>query len=146
MSILVVGSVALDSVETPFGIRERVLGGSATYFSTSASFFTDVNLVAVVGEDFPEEHTEFLKSRNTDVTGLSRVPGKTFHWKVRYGFDLNEAQTLETHLNVFETFKPVIPEAYADAEYLIPANIDPVLQLEVLNQVKNPRVVACDRS
>ena len=144
MSILVVGSVALDSVETPFGNRERVLGGSATYFATSASFFTDVNLVAIVGEDFPEEHTRFLASRNIDLTGLSRVPGETFHWKGRYGYDLNEAQTLETHLNVFETFKPVIPEAYADAEYLILANIDPELQMEVLNQVKNPRVVACD--
>jgi sugar/nucleoside kinase (ribokinase family) len=144
MSILVVGSVALDSVETPFGVRERVLGGSATYFSTSASFFTDVNLVAVVGEDFSEEHTKFLASRNIDLTGLSRVPGETFHWKGRYGYDLNEAQTLETHLNVFESFKPVIPEAYADAEYLILANIDPELQMEVLNQVKNPKVVACD--
>jgi len=144
MSILVVGSVALDSVETPFGIRERVLGGSATYFATSASFFTDVNLVGVVGEDFPEEHTRFLTSRNIDLTGLSRVPGETFHWKGRYGYDLNEAQTLETHLNVFASFKPVIPEAYADAEYLILANIDPELQMEVLNQVKKPRVVACD--
>ena len=144
MSILVVGSVALDSVETPFGIRERVLGGSATYFATSASFFTDVNLVAIVGEDFPEEHTAFLTSRNIDLTGLSRVPGETFHWKGRYGYDLNEAQTLETHLNVFASFQPVIPEAYADAEYLILANIDPELQMEVLNQVKKPRVVACD--
>lgn len=144
MSILVVGSVALDSVETPFGVRERVLGGSATYFATSASFFTDVNLVAVVGEDFPEEHTRFLASRNIDLAGLSKVPGETFHWKGRYGYDLNEAQTLETHLNVFESFKPVIPEAYADAEYLILANIDPELQMEVLNQVRNPKVVACD--
>jgi sugar/nucleoside kinase (ribokinase family) len=144
MSILVVGSVALDSVETPFGVREKVLGGSATYFATSASFFTDVNLVGVVGEDFPEEHTAFLTSRNIDLTGLSRVPGETFHWKGRYGYDLNEAQTLETHLNVFASFRPVIPEAYADAEYLILANIDPELQMEVLNQVKKPRVVACD--
>jgi sugar/nucleoside kinase (ribokinase family) len=144
MSILVVGSVALDSVETPFGVREKVLGGSATYFATSASFFTDVNLVGVVGEDFPEEHTAFLTSRNIDLTGLSRVPGETFHWKGRYGYDLNEAQTLETHLNVFASFQPVIPEAYADAEYLILANIDPELQMEVLNQVKKPRVVACD--
>ena len=144
MSILVVGSVALDSVETPFGVRERVLGGSATYFATSASFFTDVNLVAVVGEDFPEEHTRFLASRNIDLTGLSKVPGETFHWKGRYGYDLNEAQTLETHLNVFESFRPVIPEAYADADYLILANIDPELQMEVLNQVRSPKVVACD--
>ncbi|GFO69070.1 adenosine kinase [Geomonas limicola] len=144
MSILVVGSVALDSVETPFGVRERVLGGSATYFATSASFFTDVNLVGVVGEDFPQEHTDFLTSRNIDLTGLSKVPGETFHWKGRYGYDLNEAQTLETHLNVFASFKPVIPEQYVDAEYLILANIDPELQMEVLNQVKRPKVVACD--
>src|SRR5690349_7973328 len=101
MSMLVVGSVALDSVETPSGTMEYVLGGSATYSSTSASFFTAVNLVGVVGEDFPEEHTQFLKSRNIDLGGLMRVPGETFHWKGRYGQDLNQAHTLETHLNVF---------------------------------------------
>jgi sugar/nucleoside kinase (ribokinase family) len=108
MSILVVGSVAFDSVETPFGKVDNVLGGSATYFSTSASFFTDVNLVAVVGEDFPEEHIEFLKSRNIDLRGLTRQKGETFRWQGKYGYDLNEAQTLATHLNVFETFKPRI--------------------------------------
>ena len=144
MSILVVGSVAFDSVETPFGKVENVLGGSATYFATSASFFTDVDLVAVVGEDFPDEHVDFLKSRNIDLRGLTRSSGKTFHWKGKYGYDLNEAHTLETHLNVFETFRPQIPPEYSDAQYLILANIDPDLQLEVLNQVKNPRVVACD--
>ena len=144
MGVLVVGSVAIDSVETPFGVGENVLGGSATYFSTSASFFTDVNLVAVVGDDFPQEHIDFLKSRNIDLTGLKRESGKTFHWKGRYGFDLNEAQTLDTQLNVFQTFSPKIPESYADAEYLILANIDPELQLEVLDQVRNPKVIACD--
>lgn len=144
MSILVVGSVAFDSVETPFGCVDNVLGGSATYFSTSASFFTDVSLVAVVGEDFPQEHVDFLKSRNIDLRGLVRNPGKTFHWKGRYGFDLNEAQTLETHLNVFETFRPRIPDEYAGAEFLFLANIDPELQMEVLDQVQRPRIVACD--
>jgi sugar/nucleoside kinase (ribokinase family) len=144
MSILVVGSVAFDSVETPFGRVDNVLGGSATYFSTSASFFTEVNLVAVVGEDFPQEHVDFLQSRNIDLGGLVRSPGKTFHWKGRYGYDLNEAQTLETHLNVFETFRPRIPAEYADADYLFLANIDPVLQREVLDQVHRPRIVACD--
>jgi sugar/nucleoside kinase (ribokinase family) len=144
MSILVVGSVAFDSVETPFGRVDNVLGGSATYFSTSASFFTDVSLVAVVGEDFPQEHVDFLKSRNIDLRGLARNPGKTFHWKGRYGFDLNEAQTLETHLNVFETFRPRIPDEYAGAEFLFLANIDPELQMEVLDQVQRPRIVACD--
>ena len=144
MGILVIGSVALDSVETPFGAEERVLGGSATYFATSASFFTDVNLVAVVGDDFPEEHVAFLRSRNIDLRGLKRESGNTFHWKGKYGYDLNEAQTLETHLNVFESFRPSIPAEYADADYLILANIDPELQLEVLNQVQSPKVVACD--
>jgi sugar/nucleoside kinase (ribokinase family) len=144
MSILVVGSVAFDSVETPFGKEENVLGGSATYFSTSASFFTDVSLVAVVGEDFPQEHIDFLESRNIDLRGLARVSGKTFNWKGKYGYDLNEAQTLETNLNVFADFKPRIPEAYAASDYLFLANIDPELQMEVLNQVAKPKIIACD--
>jgi len=144
MSILVVGSVAFDSVETPFGKVESVLGGSGTYFSTSASFFTDVRLVAVVGEDFPESHLEFLKSRNVDLEGLSVHPGKTFRWAGKYGYDLNEAQTLDTQLNVFETFQPQIPEGYRDADYVFLANIDPELQLEVLNQVRRPQLVVCD--
>jgi len=144
MGILVVGSVAFDSVETPFGCVENVLGGSATYFSTSASFFTDVSLVAVVGDDFPREHTDFLRSRNIDLRGLARNPGETFRWKGRYGYDLNDAQTLETRLNVFETFKPVIPHEYSSADYLFLANIDPDLQMEVMKQVSNPRVIASD--
>jgi len=144
MGILVVGSVAFDSVETPFGMVENVLGGSATYFATSASYFTDVSLVAVVGEDFPAEHTSFLTSRNIDLRGLTRSSGKTFSWRGKYGYDLNEAQTLETRLNVFETFKPTIPAEYADAEFLFLANIDPDLQLDVVRQVKNPRVIASD--
>ncbi|MBF8251330.1 MAG: adenosine kinase [Deltaproteobacteria bacterium] len=144
MSLLVVGSVAFDSVETPFGKAEEVLGGSATYFSTAASFFTDVKLVAVVGDDFPEEHVTFLKSREIDVNGLQKAIGKTFRWKGRYDFDLNQAHTLDTQLNVFASFKPQIPEVYKDAEYVFLANIDPVLQLEVLRQVRKPRLVACD--
>jgi sugar/nucleoside kinase (ribokinase family) len=144
MSIVVVGSVALDSVETPFGVVDKVLGGSATYFSTSASFFSDVSLVAIVGEDFPDEHIEFLKSRNVDLRGLVRSPGKTFSWKGKYGYDLNEAQTLATNLNVFETFQPTIPPEYANAQYLFLANIDPDLQMDVVRQVTCPRVVASD--
>ena len=144
MSIVVVGTVAFDTVETPFGRGENVLGGSATYFSTSASFFTDVSLVAVVGEDFPQEHVDFLASRDIDTAGLARIPGKTFHWSGKYGYDLNEAQTLETQLNVLMDFRPDLPESYRDAEYLFLANIDPDLQLEVLKQVRNPRLVACD--
>lgn len=144
MDILVVGSVAFDSVETPFGEGKDVLGGSATYFSTSASFFTGVRLVAVVGEDFPAEHRSFLASRNIDLGGLQIAPGKTFRWKGRYGYDLNEAQTLETHLNVFEGFQPKLPESFADAEVVFLANIDPDLQMEVVRQVKRPRLIACD--
>lgn len=144
MDILVVGSVAFDSVETPFGQVEEVLGGSATYFSTSASFFTGIQLVAVVGEDFPAEPKAFLESRGVDLAGLQTRPGETFRWKGRYGYDLNEAQTLETHLNVFEAFHPDLPPAYRDAQFVFLANIDPELQLEVLNQVKKPQLVACD--
>lgn len=144
MSIVVVGTVAFDTVETPFGRGENVLGGSATYFSTSASFFTDVSLVAVVGEDFPEEHVQFLQSRDIDITGLQRIPGKTFHWSGKYGYDLNEAQTLDTQLNVLMEFRPDLPESYRDAEYLFLANIDPDLQMEVLEQVRAPKLVACD--
>ena len=144
MGILVVGSVAFDSIETPFGHVEDALGGSATYFSTSASFFSDVNLVAVVGEDFPEEHRNMLAERNIDLTGLQTAPGETFRWKGRYGFDLNEAHTLDTQLNVFEDFSPQLPEKYRDAEYVFLANINPELQLDVLNQVHNPKLVACD--
>ncbi|MDW7646017.1 MAG: PfkB family carbohydrate kinase [Desulfuromonadales bacterium] len=144
MSILVVGSVAFDSVETPFGQEDDVLGGSATYFSTAASFFDEVRLVAVVGEDFPSEHLEFLRSRNVDLSGLQVVPGKTFRWKGRYGYDLNEAQTLETHLNVFESFAPQLSPVHREADFVFLANIDPELQLQVLQQVDKPQLVACD--
>lgn len=142
--ILVVGSVAFDSVETPFGKAEEVLGGSATYFSTSASFFAGVNLVAVVGEDFPEAHIKSLSTKGIDLAGLRKVPGKTFRWKGYYGYDLNQAHTLETHLNVFSSFNPEIPSEYTDAPFVFLANIDPELQMKVLEQVKGPRLVACD--
>ena len=144
MSILVVGSVALDSIETPFGKVNDILGGSAVYFSTAASYFADINLVAVVGKDFPQEHTDFLTSKNIDIRGLQREEGDTFRWKGKYGFDLNEAHTLDTQLNVFEGFNPVIPDEYRNSEFVFLANIDPDLQMEVLGQVKNPRLVACD--
>ena len=144
MEILVVGSVAFDTVETPFGRGNDILGGSATYFSTAASFFTGVQLVAVVGEDFPAEHRAFLAARNIDLTGLQVSPGRTFRWKGRYGFDLNEAQTLETQLNVFEGFRPDLPGNFRDAEVVFLANIDPELQLEVVHQVRRPRIIACD--
>ncbi|MDY0290814.1 MAG: PfkB family carbohydrate kinase [Desulfuromonadaceae bacterium] len=144
MSILAVGSIAFDSVETPFGKAEDVLGGSATYFSVAASFFTSVNLVAVVGEDFPAEHLEFLQQRWINTAGVTRTSGRTFRWKGSYGFDLNEATTLDTQLNVLTDFDPQIPEHYRDAKYVFLGNIDPELQLKVLTQVVRPQIVACD--
>jgi len=144
VSLLVVGTVALDSVTTPFGTVENALGGSATYFSTSASYFTDVRLVAVIGEDFPKEHIQFLKSRGVDTRGLQQEKGKTFHWKGEYGYDLNEAQTLATDLNVLATFKPVIIDDYKSTDIVFLANVDPDIQMDVLKQVKKPKLVACD--
>jgi sugar/nucleoside kinase (ribokinase family) len=144
MSLLVVGSVALDSLETPFGRREDVLGGSASYFSACASFFAPTRVVAVVGEDFPEEHVRFLASRGVDLTGLVRRPGRTFRWKGRYEFDLNTAHTLDTQLNVFAEFRPELPAAHRDSDYVFLGNIDPDLQRAVLDQVRAPRFVACD--
>jgi sugar/nucleoside kinase (ribokinase family) len=142
--LLVVGSVALDTVKTPFGEGTDILGGSATYFATSASFFTSVALIAVVGEDFPPQHVTFLKSRGIDLTGLERRPGATFRWKGEYSHQLNEAHTLDTKLNVFETFRPKIPDAYRSPEVLFLGNIDPELQLDVLQKVERPSLVACD--
>jgi sugar/nucleoside kinase (ribokinase family) len=144
MSLLVVGSVALDSVESPFGRREDALGGSATFFSTAASILGPVQLVGVIGEDFPEEHLSFLRSRGIDLSGLVKSPGKTFRWKGRYSYELNEAQTLDTQLNVFETFSPNIPPAFQKARYVFLGNIDPVLQSRVLDQVERPKLVAAD--
>lgn len=144
MSLLVVGTVALDSVKTPFGNVDNALGGSATYFSTSASYFADVRLVAVIGEDFPKEHIQFLKSKNIDVRGLEVQKGETFRWKGEYGYDLNEARTLATDLNVLATFKPNIAEDYRSTEVVFLANVDPEIQLDVLRQVRKPKLVACD--
>ncbi len=144
MALLVVGSVALDSLETPFGRREDVLGGSASYFSACASFFGPTRVVAVVGEDFPEEHLGFLASRGVDLAGLARKAGKTFRWRGRYEFDLNTAHTLETQLNVFAAFQPRLPDPYRDSDYVFLGNIDPDLQRAVLDQVRAPRLVACD--
>ncbi len=144
MGVLVVGSVALDSVKTPFGAAENVLGGSASYFSTAASFFTEVSLVGVVGDDFPPEALILFREREIDIDGLERVQGKTFRWRGEYRYDLNEAITLDTQLNVFEHFRPKLPQAYRQSAYVFLANIDPELQLEVLNQVTRPKFVACD--
>ncbi len=131
-SILVVGSVAFDSLKTPFGHVEEILGGSATYFSVAASYFSPVRVVAVVGSDFLEKDLAVFRKHKVDTTGLVQVPGRTFRWKGEYGYDLNEARTLETQLNVFETFKPAIPEAYRTSEDVFLGTIDPELQLSVL--------------
>ena len=144
MNLLVVGSVALDSVETPYGMVDNALGGSAVYFSVSASYFTDVGVVAVIGLDFPEDHLNFLKSKRIDLRGLKRESGLTFHWKGRYSGDLNEAETIDTKLNVFEDFRPYIPEEYRESSFVFLANIDPELQLNVLEQVKRPKLTICD--
>jgi sugar/nucleoside kinase (ribokinase family) len=144
MSILVVGSVAYDTVETPFGRAERVLGGSASFFSVAASFFVPVNLVGVVGQDFGEEQLAAFAGRPIDLEGLERMEGKTFHWQGKYSWDLNSRDTICTDLNVFEFFKPKIPARYRGSEVVFLGNIDPVLQRDVLEQVASPRIVACD--
>jgi len=144
VSILVVGSVALDNVETPAGKVEDYLGGAATYFSTIASLYARVHLVAVVGEDFPRRHVDFLASRNVDLRGLQIVPGRTFRWTGRYEQDLNVAHTLATELNVFADFRPLLPEGYGDCDYVFLANIDPELQLRVVEQVRAPKLIALD--
>jgi sugar/nucleoside kinase (ribokinase family) len=144
MSLLVVGSVAYDSIESPYGKRDDVLGGSALYFSLAASYFSKVKLVAVVGKDFKTAHINFLKKKGVDVRGLEIAAGKTFRWKGKYSADLNHRETIYTHLNVFETFKPKLPADYKKSKYVFLANIDPDLQLEVLEQIEKPLLTACD--
>jgi len=144
MPILVVGSVAYDTVETPYGRAERVLGGSASFFAVAASFFSPVNLVGVVGEDFGEEQLAAFRGRPIDLEGLERMEGRTFHWQGRYSRDLNSRDTVCTDLNVFEFFQPKIPARYRDCDVVFLGNIDPVLQRQVLDQVHRPRIVACD--
>ena len=144
MAILVVGSVAFDSIETPHGKVDHCLGGAATHFALAASYFTDVRVIAVVGEDFLPEHEAVLTRRGIDTTGVERAPGLTFHWTGAYAGTLSEAQTLGTDLNVFEKFEPKIPEAYTDSEYLFLANIDPVLQARVRSHMPKVRMVCGD--
>jgi len=144
VSLLVVGSLGLDDIETPFGKVQSVLGGSASYFSIAASIFTDVNVVAVVGEDFPDEHLNLLESKGINIKGIQQAEGKTFRWQGRYGYDLGNPETLGTYLNVFEKFDPKIPEEYKESDYVFLANIEPELQLNVLKQVDSPKLVACD--
>ncbi|KPJ53873.1 sugar kinase [candidate division TA06 bacterium DG_24] len=144
MGLVVVGSVALDTVETPFGKCTDALGGSATYCSVAASHFTSPTLVGVVGEDFSDEHVALLADHNIDLSGLERREGRTFRWSGRYGYDLNERETLSTCLNVFEDFDPVVPEQARGEGYLFLGNIHPEVQLAVLDQMVSPKFVACD--
>jgi sugar/nucleoside kinase (ribokinase family) len=144
MTVLVVGSVALDSVETPFGRAENVIGGSATYFASAASHFAPVQLVGIVGDDYPVDKLQPLAAHGVDLSGLEQAPGESFRWRGRYRHDLNSAETLETRLGVFSHFRPKIPEAFRHTPFVFLANIDPRLQMDVLGQVERPRLVACD--
>ncbi len=144
MAITVVGSVAYDSIETPAGRRDRCLGGAATYFSLAASFFTDVRVIAVVGEDFGRRQEAVFLNRNIDIQGIERAPGKSFFWEGSYLDNLNEAKTHNTELNVFASFEPKIPEAYRDSEFLFLANIDPILQRRVRDEMPGVQLVAGD--
>ncbi|MFC1736455.1 PfkB family carbohydrate kinase [Candidatus Hydrogenedentota bacterium] len=144
MSLLVVGSIAFDTVHTPAETRERQLGGSATYFSVSASNFADVHMVGVVGQDFGQDNVDFLKSKGINTEGIEVADGETFHWEGRYGDNPNDRDTLNTCLNVFETFQPKLPSHAKEIEYLFLANIDPALQLQVLDQMTNLKFCACD--
>jgi sugar/nucleoside kinase (ribokinase family) len=144
MSILCVGSVALDSVETPFGNADRVLGGSAVFFSAAATLFAPVRMVGVVGDDYPFADLDFLRDRGADLSGIEKAAGESFFWAGRYHYDLNSRDTLETRLGVFADFMPKIPDAFRDSRYIFLGNIDPELQHKVLDQVERPDVVACD--
>lgn len=144
MSILVVGSVALDSVETPFGTAERVLGGSGVFFSAAASLLGHVRMVGVVGDDYPWDDLKFLSDRGVDLSGIEHTEGESFFWAGKYSYDLNSRDTLETRLGVFADFKPHIPETFKDSRLVFLGNIDPNLQMDVLDQVRSPEVVVCD--
>ena len=143
-SLLIVGSVGLDTVETSAGKREDILGGAAAYSSVAAAFLAPPRLVGVVGTDFPREHVEFMKRMHVDLEGLEFAEGQTFRWSGKYSPDFSSRETLATHLNVFESFQPKLPESWKDSEFVFLANIDPVLQLDVLRQVNKPKFVACD--
>ncbi len=144
MALLIVGSVAFDSIKTPHGQADEVLGGSATYFSVAASWFCPVRVVAVVGEDFGEKQLQVFRNRAIDTEGLERLPGRTFRWRGEYRGDMNEARTLDTQLNVFERFAPKIPPPYLDSDFVFLGNIDPVLQRHVREQLPQARLVALD--
>jgi len=144
MSVLVVGSIALDTIETPFGMANDAVGGSGTFFSAAASLFGEVQLVGVVGDDYPLEQLRFLEERGVDLAGVEQQPGESFRWSGVYSYDLNSRETRETRLGVFANFQPKLPERFRNSEWVFLGNIDPELQLDVLRQVHAPRLVACD--
>ncbi|MFB0565476.1 MAG: PfkB family carbohydrate kinase [Candidatus Aminicenantaceae bacterium] len=144
MSLVVVGSLAFDTIETPYGRKEKIVGGSCTYFSLAASYFTQPKVVGVVGEDFPEEIINLFKKRGIDTEGLKIEPGRTFHWEALYGDDPNQRTTIKTELNVFKDYRPQLPANYRDADLVFLANIDPDLQDEILSQVQKPKLIAMD--
>ena len=144
MSLLAVGSIAFDSIRTPYGNVEEILGGSATFFSVTASWFTSVSVVAVVGEDFGEENLQIFRDRSIDIRGVEKVPGRTFRWRGEYVGDMSQARTLETQLNVFESFVPKIPPAYLDSQFLFLGNIVPALQLNVRRAFRGLHASALD--
>jgi len=144
MSLVAVGSLGFDTIETPYGRRERIIGGSCSYFALAASFFTQPKIVAAVGEDFPLETIQFFKEKGIDIQGLKVEHGKTFHWEARYGDDPNKRTTVKTELNVFKDFSPELPPEYQEADLVFLANIDPDLQDDILAQVKKPKLVAMD--
>ena len=144
MSLVIVGSLAFDTIETPWGRRERIVGGSGTYCSLAASFFTNPKIVGVVGRDFPAAVIKLFRARGVDTEGLDIRPGKTFHWEGRYGYDPNQRETIRTDINVYEGYRPQLPAAYRKADIVFLANIDPDLQDEILVQVRKPELVAMD--
>src|SRR5579864_1369725 len=144
MAIVVVGSVALDTIQSPYGRVDRSLGGSATFFAISASYFTEVRMIGVVGEDFTAQDEEVLRKHGIDTTGIERAAGKTFHWSGEYGRNPNECTMHELHLNVFEKFQPKIPASFLNSDYLFLANIDPVLQAKVHGQMRSTKLVGLD--
>jgi sugar/nucleoside kinase (ribokinase family) len=142
--VLIVGSIGLDTLKTPFGERNEILGGSVSYASVASSLFSPVNVVGVVGKDFPSEYIDLFKSKSINLEGLEVTEESTFRWKGYYEYDMNQAHTVETQLNAFAKFNPVLPENYVNSEYVFLANIHPSLQLNVLNQIKNPKFTICD--
>jgi len=144
MSVLVVGTVAFDSIETPSGSAERILGGSASYFALGASYFAPVRMVGVIGQDFPQDYLDLFTQRGVDIDGIKREKGDTFHWRGRYHEDINQRDTIELHLNVLAGFQPKLPENYRDSEYVFLGNIDPVIQMQVVDQIRHMKLLVCD--